>query len=225
MRSSSHSTSCVRSIAFALSAAASLTSASWAGSPAKQMPVDQCHDPAFAAFRARFEQTVKKHDFDALLEMVAPDAEIYVSGAVVPEHRPTTGKEGFRAKFRNGRDPALWRNLTQILRLGCSSSEGSRSFPSVPDSLNDDEYLVVVPGAPLLQLPTSKSPVKGRLSWDVLRDIGTDEAATYVHVRLHDGRTGYVGRNQLRSEYFDDNLWFEKRRGRWVITAYDPTEP
>jgi hypothetical protein len=203
-----------------------LLMAAAAGSPAKQMPVDQCRDPSFAAFRSRFEQIVKKKDFEGLVALVAPDAEIYMSGSAIPsKSAPTTGKAGFRSKFNNGRDPSLWHNLTAILRLGCVSSEESRTFPSVPDGLDIEEYLVVVPGAPLLEAASSKSPVKAHLSWDVLTDLAPEENAAYVHVRLRDGRTGYVRRDQLRSEYYDDNIWFEKRHGRWVITAYDPTEP
>ena len=191
--------------------------------PLKQMPVDECgKDRSFAAFRQQLKQVVKRRDFPALLGMTASDVTYEMEDA-------PGSREGFRRKFRNGRDPRFWTELSIAMRLGCGMADDLAWMGSVPDGLFDREdpayyVLVVVPGAALRAQPRSNARIAARLAWDVV-ELLDDGEAIFAHVKLRDGRTGYVRREELRDQFADPAASFEKRKGKWVLTRFAPDAP
>jgi hypothetical protein len=191
--------------------------------PLKQMPVDECSkDKSFVAFRQQLRQVVKRRDFPALLRMTGSDVTYEMEDA--PGNR-----EGFRRKFRNGRDPKFWTELSTVMRLGCGMANDAAWMGSVPDGLFDRDdpayyVLVVAPGAALRVQPRSNARIVARLAWDVV-ELLDDGTASFVHVKLRDGRTGYMRHEHVRDQFADPAASFEKRQGKWVLTRFAPDEP
>jgi hypothetical protein len=60
------------------------------------------------------------------------------------------------------------------------------------------------------------------VSWHVVEDASGDDAAeagAWRRVRLGDGRIGYMGSGDLRSD-IDYRAIFERRGGRWLLTVF-----
>ena len=191
--------------------------------PLKQMPVDECrNDKSFSAFRKQLEQVVRRRDFPALMKMTAPDVTYLMEDA-------PGSREGFRREFRNGRDPKFWTELSTAMRLGCGMANDMAWMGSVPDGLFDRDdpayyVLVVVSGAALRAQPRSDARIVAKLAWDVV-ELLDDGSESFALVKLRDGRTGYVRREELRDQFGDPAASFEKREGKWVLTRFAPDEP
>jgi hypothetical protein len=191
--------------------------------PLKQMPVDECgRDKSFAAFRQQLSQVAKRRDFPALLRMTASDVTYEMEDA-------PGSREGFVRKFRNGRDPKFWTELSTVMRLGCRMADDVAWMGSVPDGLFDRDdpayyVLVVVPGAALRAQPRSNARIVAKLAWDVV-ELLDDGSGSFVHVKLRDGRTGYMRHEHVRDQFADPAASFEKRKGKWLLTRFAPDEP
>jgi hypothetical protein len=140
------------------------------------------------------------------------------------------GRAGFAAMWELD-SPAtsrLWRELGAALRLGCARDrEGalwapSMSMPAAGDEDGDPAATVVAVahGAALRAAPSDASHAVAMLDWDVL-SVGPDDdgESAWLAASLADGRGGYVRRGAVRSRA-DFRAVFEKRRGRWRMTAF-----
>jgi len=119
----------------------------------------------------------------------------------------------------------LWRQFDAILPLGCARVEQARVIPSLAGQFDYDEdadvfelAVVVSPAAELRKTSAAASEVMTTLSWDVVRPIA-NEGETQTKVRLKDGREGWLWTREVRAP-IDYRATIEKRKGKWMITAF-----
>ena len=190
-----------------------------AGAPLKLPPVDQCsRDAGFKAFHSSLKQAVAKRDQAAFMKLVAPDVLVNFGG--------DKGHATFVKQWEiSSSKSELWRQFDAILPLGCARVESARVIPSLAgqfDSDQDDDVfelaVVVGPGAKLRKALAKDSPAIATLSWDVVRPL-SNEGETQTKVRLKDGREGWLWAKEVRSP-IDYRASIEKRKGKWMITAF-----
>ena len=190
-----------------------------AGAPLKLPPVDQCsRDAGFKAFHSSLKQAVAKRDQAAFMKLVASDVLVNFGG--------DKGHASFVKQWEIGSAKSeLWRQFDAILPLGCARVESARVIPSLAgqfDSDQDDDVfelaVVVGPSAKLRKALAKNSPAIATLSWDVVRPL-SNEGETQTRVRLKDGREGWLWAKEVRSP-IDYRATIEKRKGKWMITAF-----
>lgn len=201
-----------------------LFTASAAGAQVNRLPpTDSCaSDRSFVAFRARLNAAIARRDAAALLAMVSDDMSFSFGD--------DPGRDGF-ARAWDLAHPAtsrLWGELAAALRLGCARDrQGQLWVPSLslpdedaPDDASYEGNMLALPGAVLREAPSDGAPIVATMRWDILMLVPEDDRqSVWAHASLDNDRTGYVRRSQLRS-FTDYRAVFEKRRGRWLLTAF-----
>lgn len=189
------------------------------GAPARLPPVDQCsRDPGFKAFHASLKSAVAKRDGDAFLNLLAPDVLVNFGGE--------NGKAAFAKQWEvRSRISPLWAQMDAVLRLGCARVDSARVMPSLAGQFDGDNdvdvfelSVVTAPGARLRKSHDIEGATIATLAWDVVRPIA-NEGDAWTKVRLHDGREGWLRADELRSP-LDYRAVAEKRKGKWMITAF-----
>jgi len=187
------------------------------GAPSRLPPVEQCSgDPAFAEFRRQLDASVARQDADALFELMADDVRVTFGGR--------SGKAQFRDHWKQQN---LWRELDEVLRLGCAKAVNGqgieyRAFPAMfvtGDDLDGFTTWLSRPGAVLRAKPSSTAnPLQHLPSWTVLQ-VDDFDGGAWLAVRTPRGRKGFVAQSEVRS-IIDYRLVAERRKGRWMITAF-----
>ena len=187
----------------------------------KLPPVEQCGgDPAFVAFRKQLQRAVERRQPQALIPLLAPNVLVNFGG--------DSGRKAFASQWELDRPSksGLWGELAAVLRLGCAKIEQARVMPSfhVQFSLENDldpfeTMLVASPDARLHATRGAASPEIATLTWDVVTAVEASDDGSQIKVRLADGREGWLKRTELRSA-LDYRLIMEKRRGKWMVTAF-----
>ena len=189
------------------------------GAPARLPPVDQCsRDPGFKAFHSSLKSAVAKRDGDAFLKLLAPDVLVNFGGE--------NGRAAFAKQWEvKSRTSLLWAQMDTVLRLGCARVDSARVMPSLAGQFDGDNdvdvfelSVVTVPGARLRKSHDIDGTTIAMLAWDVVRPIA-NEGDAWTKVRLNDGREGWLRADELRSP-LDYRAVAEKRKGRWMITAF-----
>ena len=192
--------------------------------PSRLPPTDSCgSDRSFAAFRNQLRSAVARRDARALLRLTSDDvANLVVNGEL--------GRDAFSRAW--GLDhPAtsrLWHELEVVLRLGCGTdNHGLLWAPALRGTGEEDTaefgeftpMVAVGPAAILRAGPSPSSRAISRLRWDVVGPLADDGRSAWLHVRLANGRRGFVRRDQLRS-VGDYSALFQWRNGRWWMIAF-----
>ena len=218
MRSSSRWTK-ARRLALALAFASLAVGAAAAPLPKVLPPVDRCKgDPSFTKFRADLTQAVEKKDRARLLALLAPDVLVNFGG--------DNGRQGFVKNWSF--DPReygnVWDQLATMLKMGCAPQENAKVIPSMTVQLerfDADElydYLLVLPGARLLKELGVEAARAATTPWTMARI--TSRAADWgTGVKLPDGREGFISDDQVY-ELLGQRMYVEKRKGKWMITAF-----
>lgn len=183
-------------------------------------PVDQCKgDPSFAQFRTTLKAAVAKQDRDAFLKLLAPDVIVNFGGGA--------GPAAFQEQwtFDEPDDPeGIWALLKTILSMGCARDGAVRVMPSLDQQMapyNEDlsqDVALILPGAKLYKETGVESAHPKIIPW-TLAAVTSRAGDLVTGVRLPDGRGGFVNDNELY-EPLGYRLVVEKRRGKWVITAF-----
>lgn len=190
-----------------------------AGAPLKLPPVDQCsRDASFKAFHSSLKQAVAKRDGAAFMKLVAPDVLVSFGGE--------NGRATFARQWEVGSSKSeLWKQFDAILPLGCARVESARVIPSLAGQFDSDEdadvfelAVVVSANAKLRKIAAKDGPAIATLSWDVVRPL-SNEGETQTKVRLKDGREGWLWAKEVRAP-IDYRASIEKRKGKWMITAF-----
>ena len=179
-------------------------------------PIDQCKgDPGFDRFRSELQSAVAREDADALIALMDDKVLLTFGGR--------RGKDQVQAWLGNSAEGAkLWRELRDVLTLGCAVEGQARIFPSMfvqADDLDGFETWIARPGARLRARPSAQAAVIAKLSWDVLTETGSWDGGEWIPVRTSDGRLGYVHRSAARS-LIDYRLIAERRGDDWRITYF-----
>ncbi|HWN45282.1 MAG TPA: SH3 domain-containing protein [Thermoanaerobaculia bacterium] len=185
----------------------------------KLLPVDEAaRDPEFFAFRAQLQAAAARHDTEAVLAAVHPNIKNTFGG--------DDGIEAFRRIWKlPAADSRLWDELGTVLAFGGAFREGGLFaapyvFARWPEPFDSFEHVAVLGTSVRVR---AEKGLKGRiltaLSFDVVRLASPAIDAEWVHVKLRDGRTGYISSRYVRSPV-DYRALFNKIDGRWRMTAF-----
>jgi hypothetical protein len=199
-------------------AAASLVSAQ------KLPPVDEAAaDPSFLEFKNRLLAALQRKDVTTLVSVLDP--EVRVGGSSPTGGSAEAGVEAFRRKWQLDK-PAqsrIWDELGTALRLGVTRDEVEFIAPYVftrfPHTLDAYTHAAVVsPNAELRKAPALAAPKLGLLQHDVVQTLGPPKNG-WVEVRTEDRRSGWLQERDIRSP-LDYRAFFERKQGRWKLTAF-----
>jgi hypothetical protein len=189
---------------------------------ARLYPVDEAvTQPVFFTFRASFVRVVQARDTASLYGSLASDV------------LSSFGGDGGVAEFKASWNPAdsdsrLWETLATVLALGGSFHDDTLfsapyTFSRFPPELDAFEHLVVVGSNVSVRAePHATAPVLAALSFDIVpasRDAPSyDDGGEWAAVTLHDGRTGFVHGDHVRSP-IDYRVTFVRRGGVWLLRS------
>lgn len=187
--------------------------------PTRLPPIDECAaDAGFVAFRKTLSAAVDKHDVKALMALVDDHVQIDFGGGA--------GKNDFRKAWGLSEpgESAVWREIKEAFRLGCTMQGGAYMSPSLGAQLDADAdpydtYLAVKSGAELRSEPGGRGEVLRRLDWDVMTFVPGSDDTDFIRVKLSDGQIGFVRLADVRSP-IGYRLQMQKIDGAWRITAF-----
>ena len=192
-------------------------------SPSRLPPIDQCATVAgFPEFRSTLLDAIKRRDSNALLALISDDilATFGQGGSGKREFTDTWNL----AKPGPDKTSAVWDALGKALGLGCAWSGDALVSPSIIAQIDPmvdgfTTVLAVAPGAALRTAPSQEAPVLAALNWELLTLRETEAGDDWFAVARADGAMGFVRKDQVRS-VIDYRAVFERRDGRWLITAF-----
>ena len=169
-------------------------------------------------FRSGLRDAVAKRNRPALIAMLAPDVLVSFGG--------DSGRDAFAKRWSF--DPReygnIWDQLETMLRLGCANSGKIRLIPSLSGQLDqygaDEafEIRLVLPGARLFKKPGDAHTAAPLRAWS-LATATNSGGDLWTGVKLADGREGFISDDDLY-EPLGYRMLVEKRKGKWVITAF-----
>ena len=188
-----------------------------AAAPDRLPPIDQCTaEPSLVAFRQQLGEAAKKRDVAALLRMTSEDVQTDFGGG--------SGKAELARHWKLDRpdQSELWGELTTIVGLGCTLDGSVALIPSLSEPMDStldafETYVAIVPGSPLRREAREGSDAVAKLDWHLLTLNSVSDDNRWFHVRLADGRSGFVRADEVRSP-IDYRLVAERRGDRWLIT-------
>ncbi|MBC2664279.1 SH3 domain-containing protein [Novosphingobium flavum] len=207
-----------RAAALILALTASIGTAEAAGVPSYP-PKDTCASLSGAnAFRAALRLAVSRRSAPALVALASPQIRLDFGGG--------SGAAELRTRLSGKDGPALWRELEQILPLGCARQGQTLVMPSLfAEDLGGSDpfstYLVTGRNVRLRAGGSASSRVVSSLSWNVVETVsagGSGSAWRRVRV-LPSGPTGYVAGAYLRSPVAH-RLLIDRTGGKWRISAF-----
>ena len=186
--------------------------------PLRLPPRDECaRDASFAAFRSQLLAVIDRKDAKGLLALTAEDIAFSFGGG--------QGKPDFIQswKLEGSQQSPIWKELAGALGLGCAVAPDYFAAPSMfadfPEDLDFFEHVVAVtPAAFAHAAPDILSERLLRLDHDILM-VTDGGGGDWLGVKLADGRVAFVRREDVRSP-IDYRAIFEKRDGRWLMTAF-----
>ncbi len=199
------------------SATAPATSRSVSSRNISLSPQDDCAAlSGWSAFHERLQKAVRAKDADAFIALTSPDIRLDYGGG--------SGRAELAKRLAEPKR-ALWRELEDILPLGCATDNGLTVMPwffwNVPDDIDPYTALITTgPDVPLLARPASDAKMLKSLNWALVVIKGPfNPADTFTKVTADEDASGYVRTSQLRS-LLDYRLIAENRAGEWRITAF-----
>lgn len=184
------------------------------------LPIDEAtKDPSFQSFRVSLLGAVEAKNVVALKQHIDPKILFSFGG--------DSGRENFNRSWRLERPSTslLWRELKQVLVLGGSFTGGEFFAPYVysawPDSYDAFEHIAVTAsGLNIRERPSTRSPVIGRASWEILkRNPQGEEVEGWEPVIMKDGKPGYVSTLYTRSPVSYRAI-FHKVNGKWMMRVF-----
>jgi hypothetical protein len=185
----------------------------------KLLPADEAaRNPEFFAFLAHLQAAVARHDAAAVLAAVDPKIRTsFGTGG---------GIEEFRKKWNlSAANSPLWDKLGTVLAFGGAFGEGgSYSAPYVfarwPEKFDAFEHVAVLGTNVRVRAEKGTSGrILTALTFDVVRLASPGIDKDWVHVKLRDGRTGYISSRYVRSSV-DYRALFNKTAAGWRMTAF-----
>ena len=192
-----------------------------ASTPARLPPVETCGgDEGFAVFRDALEDAVAAKDAAALRKLAASN--------VISDFGGSDSWAHFESRWSLVTSPQaseLWKELEGVLALGCAPSpdRSGNVMPGMFEAMSDDvdpfELVVARPGTGLFSAPTEQRAPFAILDWHSAVDLAGTVPDGWMHVRLTDGREGWVRTADLISP-LGWRLVARKFDGRWLIAAF-----
>ena len=180
------------------------------------LPIDEgASRPEFAAYRARLQAAVARRDVDAVIAEIDPGIRLGFDAS--------GGVAAFRTLVVERSES--WEELRVVLAMGGTfSSPAAFAAPYVyarwPDQLDSFECAAITGrNVRLRRAPRLDAPITALVSHPIVRLLQTGTEKQWSHVRLGDGRTGYVWHAYVRSPV-DHRALFNLVDGRWRMTAF-----
>ncbi len=180
-------------------------------------PRDQCSgQPGADAFRSVLEEAVANRDSKGLAALADREIKLDFGGGhgVAELRRQLDGAEG----------KALWRELEDVLRLGCAVDGGNLIIPwYFAQDLGDRDafatMLVLGDNVPLRSRADPAASASAMLDWQWVELLDGLRVGPYQQVRTSQGKTGYVKTGDLRS-VLDYRLVVHRSANGWKISAF-----
>jgi hypothetical protein len=183
-------------------------------------PVDEAtQQPDFFAFRSQLQMALLCSDATALLACVHPD--------IRNSYGPDEGIDRFRTRWLPfNRNSRIWEALGSALTLGGTFGPDNMFlapyvFSRWPFEVDARQHTAIIGlAAEARMLPLVDFPVLARCGLSIVPlALGSDDVSSWVAIRTPQGQTAYVDKRWVRSP-LDFRAIFEKRRGRWWLTAF-----
>lgn len=194
--------------------------------PFRLRPVDQGNsNPGFRTFRAKLIDAIGRKDAPFLLSVVDPKIEFSFGG--------DSGLDAFRKSWKP-EDPtsAIWKELKKVLELGGTFDKSKNEFwaPYVfsrfPEKYDGFSYsAIIASNVKVHRQPKETSAAVATLSYDIVQTPPDEPGewkqtvGKWIHVRLPDGRDGFVHHGSVRSP-IDYRAGFKKDGARWMMTHF-----
>jgi hypothetical protein len=185
---------------------------------------DGPQDASFVKFRDGLKATIARKDASALFAVLASDIKIDFGGF--------GGGPEFQKMWKPyDKDSKVWAALSLVVEQGGNFDSPARfsapyvysAFPSDVDGL---EHVVVTNEEAVLRAqPKADAPIVRKLDRDILtvvngamaqHEAGPDD---WTEVKDAKGKHGFVLARDVRSP-IDYRAYFEKRKGKWVMTMF-----
>jgi len=182
----------------------------------KYAPRDECAQlPGAADFRERLVEAVQLRDAGALAELADPAIKLDFGGG--------GGVAQLKQKLA---DPKLdlWRDLAQMLTLGCAADgHGGLIIPWLfSQNLGDIDpsaaVLVTGEDVPILSAPRASARPLVTLSWELVNAPGFDRSQAFQRISMPGKDDGYIATDKLR-RVLDYRLLASREGRQWKITA------
>ena len=134
-----------------------------------------------------------------------------------------TGRAELKKRL-TAEDRMLWRELGELLTLGCSANkQGGLTIPwyfdqSIPDVDPMMGMIVTGENVPLLSAPDEEAEAVATLSWDVVEIHAMKPDDAFQKVETKDGKQGFIATDMLRS-LIDYRILASSRNGNWRIVS------
>jgi len=192
----------------------------------KLYPVDEAYeDSTFIAFRLHLLEAIAARDTSFLFA--------HVDKGIRTSFGAGGGLADFKERWRpSSPKPDLWRTLGRIVGGGGIYRDGMFQAPYYYAAFPGEEHdpfqhgVVIGQNVNVRSRPDITSPVLTRLSYDIVRvesyptqsDRAIASADDWVHVRLADGREGYVSSRYIGNPVGYRAI-FNYHDGKWRMTA------
>lgn len=178
-------------------------------------PRDECSvQPGWKPFRDSLAAAITARDSAALAKLADPAVKLDFGGG--------SGTVELQKRLRAG----LWRDLTELLSLGCSVEGGIAAMPwyfwRIPPKVDPAEAMLLAgDGVALRATPAPSARVVTTLDWPIvlLAESHFDPASRFTRIRTRaGGLEGFVETRRLRS-LLARRVVAEQAKGAWRITA------
>ena len=192
-------------------------------------PVDEAKkDTSFLAFRTKLIEAVKKRDAKYILSIVDQNIKNSFGG--------NNEIEEFKERWKiNDSKSEFWNEFLPVITNGGKFIEGEDkmfcapySFTESPDDLDAYSYNVIFgKNIKLRSKPDLRAKIIAQLSYNVVKvdyensiKINAEEFEySWLRVETLGGKKGFVKAEFVRSP-IDYRACFEKKRGKWKMTAF-----
>jgi hypothetical protein len=193
----------------------------------KLYPSDEAaKDPTFFIFRAKLFKAIQKKDANFIYSILDKDIQSHFGGG--------SGLADFKQQWRLERpNSEFWSEFSTVLSLGGGfDKDNTFTAPYTTQKWPEDEDLdefehaaVIEEGVRVRSEPNIRGSVIQTLSFDIVSVTNWQNKGSrtdprkWVEVQLTDGRKGFVSDEYLRGPV-GYRAYFEKKNGRWVMTAF-----
>lgn len=180
---------------------------------------DAAAQPDFFTFRAHLQSAIARRDVQAILAVIHKDIKNSFGG--------NDGIEEFKETWKlTEPDSPFWDEMGKVLALGGNfDAEGRFVAPYIfsrwPENMDSFEHVAIVgANVRVRAAPKNDSATLASLSFAIvpLAESRNDDAR-WTAIRLHNGQTGYVSSQLVRSP-IDYRAYFARAENRWQLTIF-----
>lgn len=186
-------------------------------------PVNEVQqDSSFVSFSKNLKAAIKNKDSAFIAKILS--ADVMYSLGYHPEHKNAV--DGFLKYYEvnNSKGSAFWKDLNDVIELGCTKSGDFFECPYVnskwPDKFDSYEHVVtVVEKTPIYSKPDAKAKVVRIANFEVLKLTDKREKEGWYNIDLGSKKMGYIAKSNARSP-IDYRVQFQKTSTGWKMKYF-----